>query len=184
MAYISAWKCFYMIFFAPYNVSNTNLKIYIIERSRRIHFVNIFCIEPCWNQHNSPFLECVVHLKFEEMIKGKMQKMTKLKDGPMCLENFETKSYISEMNLTDARTLFRVRSQTTDVMMNQRSSKAHARSLWKCSECGNIDTQSHILWCPFHAHLREGKSLDSDSDLVEYMKKVFIIREGLRTKDL
>ena len=53
-----------------------------------------------------------------------------------------------------------------------------------CSECGNIDTQGHILWCPFHAHLREGKSLDSDSDLVEYMKKVFIIREELRTKDL
>ena len=102
----------------------------------------------------------------------------------MGLENFKLKTYISEMNVTDARTLFRVRSQTTDVQMNQRSNKAHARNLLKCSECGNIDTQSHILWCPFHAHLREGKSLDSDSDLVEYMRKVFVIREDLRTKDL
>ena len=125
-----------------------------------------------------------VHLNFEEMIKGKIQKMTKLKDEPMCLEKFKTKFYISEMNLIDARTLFRVRSQTTDVKMNQRSSKAHARNLWKCSGCGDIDTQSHILWCPFHAHLREGKSLDSDSDLVECMRKVFVIREDLRTKDL
>ena len=91
--------------------------------------------------------------KFEELIKGKIKKMTKLKDGPMNLENFELKTYLSEMSLTDARTLFRIRSQTTDVKMNQRSSKAHAKNLWKCSECGNIDTQSHILWCPFHAHL-------------------------------
>ena len=101
----------------------------------------------------------------------------------MNLENFELKNYLSEMSLTDARTLFRIRSQTTDVKMNQRSSKAHAKKLWKCSECGNIDTQSHILWCPFHAHLREGKSLESDSDLVEYMKKVFIVREELRNKE-
>ena len=121
--------------------------------------------------------------KFEELIKGKIKKMTKLKDGPMNLENFELKTYLSEMSLTDARTLFRIRSQTTDVKMNQRSSKAHAKNLWKCSECGNIDTQSHILWCPFHAHLREGKSLESDSDLVEYMKKVFIVREELRNKE-
>ena len=121
--------------------------------------------------------------KFEELIKGKIKKMTKLKDGPMNLENFELKTYLSEMSLTDARTLFRIRSQTTDVKMNQRSSKAHAKNLWKCSECGNIDTQSHILWCPFHAYLREGKSLESDSDLVEYMKKVFIVREELRNKE-
>ena len=87
--------------------------------------------------------------KFEEMIKGKIKKKTKLKDGPINLENFEPKPYLSEMALTDARTLFRIRSQTTDVKMNQRSSKDHAKNLWKCSECGNIDTQSHILWCPF-----------------------------------
>ena len=121
--------------------------------------------------------------KFEEMIRGKIKKMTKLKDGPINHEIFETKSYLSEMSLTDARTLFRIRSQTTDVIMNQRSNKAHAKNLWKCSECGNIDTQSHILSCPFHAHLRERKSLENDSDLVEYMKKVFLVREELRNKE-
>ena len=121
--------------------------------------------------------------KFEELIKGKMKKMTKLQDGPMKLENFELKTYLSEMSLTDARTLFRIRSQTTDVNMNQRINKLYAKQLWKCSECGNIGSQSHILWCPFHANLRQGKSLDSDADLVRYMQQVFTVREDLRLSD-
>jgi hypothetical protein len=81
-------------------------------------------------------------VKFEDLMKEKIQKMTKLKDGPMGLDNFELKTYKSEMNVTDARTLFRVRSQTTDVQMNQCSNKAVARNLWKCSECGNRATFS------------------------------------------
>ena len=89
-----------------------------------------------------------VHLNFEEIIKGKIQKMTKLKDGPMCLEKFETKSYISEMNLTDARTLFRVRSQTTDVKMNQRSSKAHARNRGNVLSVGTLTLRATFSGAP------------------------------------
>ena len=42
-----------------------------------------------------------------------------------------------------------------------------------------IETQDHILWCPAYHELREGKSLESDKDLIEYFGKVMKIREKL-----
>ena len=44
---------------------------------------------------------------------------------------------------------------------------------------GNIETQSHILYCEAYSELRAGKDLNSDTDLVQYMKNVLIIREKL-----
>ena len=124
-----------------------------------------------------------IQSKFEEDLQSRIKKSSKLKHGPMCGENFEVRDYIRKMPLTDARTMFRVRSSMTDVKLNQQSNKLYAKQLWKCSECGNIDSQSHILWCPFHAELREGKSLDNDGDLVKYMQQVFKVREDLRLSD-
>ena len=88
------------------------------------------------------------------------------------------------MSMSEARTLFRIRSKTTNVRMNQRSDKNNAKNLWKCTECSNIDTQSHILWCPFFASLREGKSMDSDLDLVNYFREALKIREERKNPDL
>ena len=95
----------------------------------------------------------------------------------MATKTFEEKEYITNMTLNDSRTLFRILSKMTSVKMNQVSDKNNAMNLWKCNECGNIDTQSHILWCPFFASIRDGKSVDNDSDLVEYFQEVFKIRE-------
>ena len=95
----------------------------------------------------------------------------------MSAENFEEKPYLKEMSMSDARMLFRIRCKTNDIQMNQQSNKSYAKNLWKCTECGNVDTQSHILWCPYFASLREGKSLDDDIDLVNYFRAVFKIRE-------
>ena len=53
----------------------------------------------------------------------------------------------------------------------------------KSSACGNIDSQSHILWCDAYRKLREGKSLDSDRDIAQYYYKVMLIREKLKLKD-
>ena len=44
---------------------------------------------------------------------------------------FDTVIVLAIYLLTHFRTLFRIRSQTTDVNMNQNSSKAHAKILWK-----------------------------------------------------
>ena len=49
-------------------------------------------------------------------------------------------------------------------------------SLWKCSYCFNQDTESHLLWCPGHADLRNGLNLNDDSDLCSYLQKIFSVR--------
>ena len=121
--------------------------------------------------------------KYEEVLKSTIVQSTKLKSGPMANENFEERDYLKNMSMFDSRTLFRIRSHTTNVRMNQRTDKMNSKKLWKCSECGNIDSQSHILWCPFHANLREGKSLEIDADLVQYFQKVLTIREERRLSE-
>ena len=124
-----------------------------------------------------------VHKHYGNHLKTQISKYSKLRDGPMASEDFEEKPYISEMSMIDARMLFRIRCKTNDLQMNQQNNKIYAKNLWKCSECGNIDTQSHVLWCPYFASLREGKSMDNDLDLVNYFKQVFKIREDKETND-
>ena len=101
-----------------------------------------------------------------------MRNFSKLKDGPMLNEKFCRKEYLMKMNLTDARMNFRLRSKTTNVKLNQKSSKSHAAKLWKCGECGYLDSQSHIMWCTYFAPLREGLDVKNDLDVVHYFQQV------------
>ena len=125
-----------------------------------------------------------IHEAYETDLKSDILGSSKLKDGPLIAEKFEEKRYLSEMSMHDARMLFRIRSKTNNVRMNQQSDRENARNLWKCTECGNIDTQSHILWCPYFSTLREGKSIESDDDLVKYFREVFKIREDLQNPEM
>ena len=68
--------------------------------------------------------------------------------------------------------MFRLRSHMANVKMNQKSDKRYANELWKCDFCLSIDSQSHIVWCPAFASLREGKNLANDLDLVKYFQAV------------
>jgi hypothetical protein len=81
------------------------------------------------------------------------------------------------MKLREARTFFRVRSSMIPVKMNMKSNAKFADELWKCDDCMSMATQSHILWCPAYAPLREGKTLSDDLDLVHYYQAVIKIRE-------
>ena len=94
-------------------------------------------------------------------------------------EDFGTKEYLKEMKMEDARLHFRIRSRTIKCKMNQPSDARNKASLWRCSACGQIDSQKHLMICPSFRDLREGKSLESDEDIVEYIKKVLKIREKL-----
>ena len=88
------------------------------------------------------------------------------------------------MNLTDVKTDFPIRfSLLNQVKMNQRSQPTYADQIWACDECGCVDTQSHIMWCPSYATLREGLDVDNDLDVVHYFQKVVKIREALRNVD-
>ena len=50
--------------------------------------------------------------------------------------------------------------------------------LWMCDSCqSEVDTQTHVLYCPAYKKLREDKDLNSDQDLVKYLAQVLKIRE-------
>ena len=93
-------------------------------------------------------------------------------------EKFEQKSYLSDLHLDQARQKFRLRSfMTKTVKMNFPSDKSYKLDLWKCSHCEKIDTQSHIKHCTAYEHLRLGKDLQNDNELVTFFKQVIALRE-------
>ena len=94
-------------------------------------------------------------------------------------KEYGRKQYLEEMNMEKARTFFRIRTRMIKCKRNQSSDPSNKATLWKCNACGYVDTQSHLLHCPAFKDIRDGKSLDSDSDLVDYFTKVLKIREGL-----
>ena len=121
-------------------------------------------------------VKSAIKTNYEDELKSKMTT-SKLKDGPMVKESFGLKDYLKEMNLSDARTKFRLRSNMTKVKMNMKSDPKFAAELWTCSGCGKLDSQSHIMWCPSFASLREGLDVSNDRDVVHYFQEVFKIRE-------
>ena len=96
-----------------------------------------------------------IGVKYAEELKSKFSG-SKLKDGPFKDENFEIKDYINQMNLTNARTNFRRRSNMRNCQMNQRNNPVYAKS--------------HLMWCPAYATLREGLDIDYDKDVVQYFQ--------------
>ena len=99
-------------------------------------------------------------------------------DGPTVGENFGKKDYLLSM------TNFHLRSNTTNVKMNRKSDPSYAAKLWKCYGCHSLDTQSHIMWCPAFAPLREGLDVNNDKDIVHYFQQVFRLRDDLDSKEL
>ena len=118
--------------------------------------------------------------KYEEEQKTRInQTYSKLKEGPLSTEEFSIKEYLFNMNLEDARTNFRIRSKMIrTIKMNQKTNPVFARQLWACDACGNIDTQSHIMWCPEYRTLREDLDINNDLDLVKYFQQVVKARES------
>ena len=81
------------------------------------------------------------------------------------------------MKLRDARTYFCICGDMIKAKMNMKHNSNYAKKLWKCDDCQCMDSQAHIIWCPAFAPLREGKDLNSNSDLVLYCQQVIKIRE-------
>ena len=112
-----------------------------------------------------------------------MKKYKKIKNSEMTVETFETKNYVKQMTTYDARIMFKYRSKMIQyIKMNFKNDGKYSKELWKCNQCGKIDTQQHVLWCIGFSHLREDKNLASDKDLVQYLHKVHLIREKLERK--
>ena len=96
-------------------------------------------------------------------------------------ESFEKRSYIEDLSISNARQLFKFRSKMYDVKFNYKNQTNYKEDIWKCSSCLKcIESQNHVLFCEAYAPLRDGKSLESDKDLSEYLKKVILIWESLK----
>ena len=119
----------------------------------------------------------VIWKKNENELKSRLKEYSKLKGEDILEENSEKKDYIKSMALQDSRQMIRIRSKTTRAKMNMNSNENFSRDLWRCEDCGNLGTQSHILWCPVYGPLREGKDITVEKDMVTYFREVFRARE-------
>ena len=117
-----------------------------------------------------------------ENLKLQFKTYSKLKDGPLIEGDLSIEPYVQDMKLRDARTLFRLRTQMLPAKFNMKSSPKFSNESWKCDFCKKIDSQSHIMWCPSFAPLREGRNINDDKDLVDYIQQVFKIREDFENK--
>ena len=92
-------------------------------------------------------------------------------------ETFECKQYLSTLPIEKGRTLFKHKFKMTEnVKINYKKDAGFADSMWKCSSCSNQDTESHLLWCPGYADMRNGLNLNEDADLCSYLQKIFSVR--------
>ena len=122
-------------------------------------------------------VKSAVKLTSEMKIKQEFKNYSKLKNRNLEDESLKLKQYVTDMNLRNARTNFRIRSFMVATKMNRKSDPKFTNELWRCNDCCSMDSQSHILWCPAYAPLREGKNLHDDLDLVKYFQAVMKIRE-------
>ena len=117
--------------------------------------------------------------KNEKELKNGLEKFQKVKEYSG--ENFQQKDYFKILNLHEARSVFKFRAKMTQyTKFNFKNDPQYRKDLWNCSSCKtNIDTQSHILWCESYKKFREGKDLNSNKDLANYIIEVLRIREKL-----
>ena len=103
-----------------------------------------------------------------------MQKMTAIRD-----EVTKGNNYMFKETLQKVRTLCRFRADLFEAKSNYKNKFKNEGLL--CDSCeSEVDQNTHVLFCFAYAPLREGKCLNNDSDLAEYLSKVLDIRTNLR----
>ena len=111
--------------------------------------------------------------KNETEIREAMQSKKKLKDRKISQDNYGMKSYVSKLSIHETRNIFKHRSSMTqNVKLNYKGVKRFELQGWKCNECGNLDSEDHLLWCDGYFDLRESLNLNLDKDLSEYLQKI------------
>ena len=117
----------------------------------------------------------------EADLKTKMKKKEKLKNSEIINEKCETKSYIKNLSVNDARHIFKKKTSMTQyVKMNYMSELKYMKDLWLCDSCQtSIDSMNHVMWCPSYSELRADKDMNDDHDVARYMHDVMMIRRKL-----
>ena len=121
-------------------------------------------------------VKCALKSKNEKDIKSKMEESKKLKNSELMKEKCEIKEYVKDLNLHDARIIFKHRTSMSQyVKFNFKNDKLYSKALWKC-ECGEIDSENHLIWCKLYKNERNGLDINNNDDLSKYLDKVLKIR--------
>ena len=122
--------------------------------------------------------KAIIEKNKEELKKeiGKLEKVKEFKD-----EKFEQKEYLKELNLKEAKAVFKHRAKMTQyVKRNFSNDIMYRQSLWQCISCKEcIDTQSHMMWCISYSEFRENLNFNDNKDLASYIAQVLKIREKM-----
>ena len=155
--------------------------------------------QPSLNQWGITKVESYSSLEWKRFVKAKIQELNredlkeqskpykKINHGQSTDDQFGRMEYISKLNISEARTKFKLNTRMTpSIKMNFPSDSAFAKQFWTCPGCtdgvmdellvGSRDTQQHVLICPGYAQLREDLDLKEDKDLVHYFTQVIKIR--------
>ena len=114
-----------------------------------------------------------IHEKNESDLREAMQNKKKLKERKIAQDSYGMKNYVSTLTIHETRNLFKHRSSMTqNVKLNYKGVKKYELEGWKCNECGNLDSEDHLLWCVGYMDLRESLNLDTDKDLSQYLQNI------------
>ena len=102
----------------------------------------------------------------------------KLNYAQLSVEDFGTKRYFQEMNLSQARVMFALDTKMLKtVKSHYPSDRKNEEDLWECQHCSRIDSIRHLIRCPFFEDLRIGKNLNSnEEDIVDYFQQIVNLR--------
>ena len=98
----------------------------------------------------------------------------------LSVEKFELKQYFREMTLAQSRIKFRERTRTMKTCkLHFPSHPQYVREMFCCPEpnCTEIDSLSHWTVCNKYRHLRDGRNLNEDIQLIEYYRAIIKHRE-------
>ena len=113
----------------------------------------------------------------------KLNMIKSSKSDEIMNDTFGLKAYFKELNVEEARTKFKLRTNMIKTKFNYKNDRKNNYDNWACDSCESaIDSQSHVLWCPAYEKLRAGKNLQSDKDLVHYYAEVLLLRQKLKLK--
>ena len=88
-------------------------------------------------------------------------------------------NYMFKETLQKVRTLCRFRADLFEAKSNYKNKFKNEGLL--CDSCeSKVDQNTYVLFCSAYAKLRDGKSLNCDSDLAKYLAKVLDIRTNHR----
>ena len=107
------------------------------------------------------------------------QISTYKKMGAIRDEIVKGNDYFFSETLSNVRTLFRFRVDLIEAKLNFKQKYKHESLL--CNSCeSQVENNTHILFCPSYISLREGKSMNNNQHLAEYIQQVLEIRSELR----